>query len=185
MQRRNFLNQALCGVAGGTLIFTTSEAQSPIKSKPFVVKNGKSRFGENTKLGGISPNDIKISSKDTDGQLTVFEHIGREKGGPPLHIHLFQDEVFFIQEGKYKFQVGDETHYLAVGDMIFLPRNIPHAFAQLSDFGKMLFFFQPSGKMEDFFRVLGSLTEQPSPQEGAKIFAAHDMKVVGVPLSLD
>jgi hypothetical protein len=39
--------------------------------------------------------------------------------------------------------------------------------------------FQPSGKMEDFFRALGALKTQPTPEEGAKIFAAHDMQVVG------
>lgn len=151
--------------------------------KPFVVKNGQSRFGETTKIGGKSPNDIKVSAKDTDGLLTVFEYRGNEKGGPPLHIHLHQDEIFFILEGNYLFQVGEEKHTLSVGDSIFLPRQVPHTFAQLTDTGKMLFFFQPSGKMEDYFRVLGSLTGQPSPQEGAKIFEAHDMTVVGPPLS--
>ena len=179
MQRRKFLqNSSLSLAAMSTL---TAMAQS--NAKPFVVKNGDSRFGEKTILGGKSPNDIKISSKDTDGLLTVFEYTGNEKGGPPLHIHLFQDEIFFILEGKYLFHVGDEKHTLSVGDIIFLPRNVPHAFAQLTDSGKMLFFFQPSGKMEDYFKALGSLKGKPSPQEGAKLFETHDMKVVGPPLS--
>lgn len=178
MQRRKFLTTTLATAA--TSVVVTAQTSNP---KPFVVKNTKSRFGETTKLSSVSPNDIKISSKDTNGQLTVFEYIGREKGGPPLHIHLYQDEVFFIQDGKYKFQVGDETHYLEVGDTIFLPRNVPHAYSQLTDTGKMLFFFQPSGKMEDFFRALGAVKGQLSSQEGAKIFADHDMKVVGPPLN--
>jgi quercetin 2,3-dioxygenase len=42
--------------------------------------------------------------------------------------------------------------------------------------------FQPSGKMEDFFRALGALKTQPTPEEGARIFAAYDMQVVGPPL---
>jgi len=46
----------------------------------------------------------------------------------------------------------------------------------------MFFLFQPSGKMEDFFRVIGKLTSPPTPEQGAKIFADHDMKVVGPPL---
>jgi quercetin dioxygenase-like cupin family protein len=181
MQRRKFLQNTSVGLAAlGTL--PTATAQS--NPKPFVVKNGESRFGEKTIIGGKSPNDIKVSAKDTDGLLTVFEYQGNEKGGPPLHIHLHQDEIFFILEGQYLFQVGDEKHTLTVGDIIFLPRNVPHAFAQLTDTGKMLFFFQSSGKMEDYFRVLGGLKGVPSPQEGAKIFADHDMKVVGPPLSL-
>lgn len=180
MQRRKFLTVSLATAA--TSVVTTAQSESP---KSFVVKNAKSRFGETTKLNGISPNDIKISSKDTNGNLSVFEFIGYAKGGPPMHIHPNQDEVFFIQEGKYKFVVGSEPHYLEAGDTIFLPRNVPHAFAQLSDTGKMMFLFQPSGKMEDYFRELGKLKSAPTPQEGAKIFADHDMKVVGPPLSLD
>jgi quercetin dioxygenase-like cupin family protein len=182
MQRRKFLTTTIATAATASLI----KAQpGTTKSQAFVIKNGKGRFGETTKLGGISPNDIKVSSKDTNGQLTIFEYIGREKGGPGLHIHPKQDEIFFVQEGRYKFQVAEEIHYLTTGDTIFLPRNVPHAFAQLTDEGKMLFFFQPSGKMEDFFRALGNLTGPPTPEIALKLFSDHEMKVVGPPLSLD
>ncbi len=46
----------------------------------------------------------------------------------------------------------------------------------------MFFLFQPSGKMEGFFRTLGDLKSVPTPEQGSKIFADHDMKVVGAPL---
>lgn len=151
----------------------------------FVVKTGESRTNEITRINGTSPNNIKVSSTDTDGDLTVFEYIGNEKGGPPLHIHPAQDEIFYIVRGKYLFQVGDMQYNLQAGDTIFLPRNVPHTFAQLGNKGKMLFFFQPSGKMEDFFRKIALLTGQPSPAEGAKIFEDHDMKVVGPPLKVN
>lgn len=151
--------------------------------KGFVVKATESRFGEKTVIGGISPNAIKVSSKDTDGDLTIFEYTGNAKGGPPLHVHPKQDEIFFILEGEYAFQVGEEKYQLKTGDTIFLPRKVPHTFAQLTDKGKMLFFMQPSGKMEDYFRKIGALTAPPSPQEGAAIFENHDMKVVGPPLA--
>ncbi|MBL0053012.1 MAG: cupin domain-containing protein, partial [Bacteroidetes bacterium] len=120
--------------------------------------------------------------KDTNGNLTIFEYTGNEKGGPPLHVHPYQDEIFFIVQGEYLFQVGDEKHNLKSGDTIFLPRAVPHAFAQLSDNGKMFFLFQPSGKMEDFFRTLSNLTSPPTAEQGAKIFADHDMKIVGPPI---
>ena len=85
--------------------------------------------------------------------------------------------------GSFLFKVGEEQFTLTTGDTIFLPRNVPHTWAQLSEQGKMYFQFQPSGKMEDFFRVLGALKAAPSPEQGAKIFADHDMQVVGPPLS--
>ena len=181
MQRRKFLATTAASlpvVATGRKL-SRSEKRT---EKGFVVKAKGSRFNETTKLNGKSPNDIKISGKDTDGSLTVFEYTGNEKGGPPLHVHPKQDEIFFIAEGEYIFQVGDEKHLLKAGDTIFLPRQVPHAFAQTTEQGKMFFMFQPSGKMEDFFRTIGALKEPPSPEQGAKIFAEHEMKVVGPPL---
>lgn len=151
-------------------------------SNGMVIRSGKSRFAETTKINGVSPNDIKISGQDTKGELSIFEYTGKEKGGLPLHIHPHQDEIFYVLEGAYLFQVGDEKHRLQAGDIIFLPRGVPHAFAQLTDVGKMLFFFQPSGKMEDFFRALGKTQGIPTPEEGAKLFVDHDMKIVGPPL---
>lgn len=181
MQRRKFLlatAAALPAVAIGQSLNTPDDRTT----KGFVVKANESRFDETTLLGGNSPNNIKVSSKDTANKLTVFEYVGNEKGGPPLHYHLKQDEIFFVVAGKYLFKVGDETYTLKTGDTIFLPRKVPHAFAQLTDTGKMFFMFQPSGKMEGFFRTLGALTAPPTPEQGAKIFADHEMKVVGPPL---
>lgn len=180
MQRRKFLATTAAAIPAFAI---GKEIPAQRTAKGFVVKAKKSRFNETTKLYGTSPNDIKVSTKDTDGDLTIFEYTGNVKGGPPLHIHLNQDEIFFIVEGSYTFKVGDDMHYLTAGDTIFLPRQVPHAFAQTSDTGKMFFIFTPSGKMEDYFRVIGNLTAPPTPEQGAKIFADHEMKVVGPPIA--
>lgn len=179
MERKKFL-LATAAAIPALLIGQHVQAQKTKRpGKPFVVKATKSRFDERTLLGGKNANDIKVSQKDTNGDLCIFEYAGFERGGPPLHVHAQQDEIFFILEGEYLFQVGGEKHSLKAGDSIFLPRTIPHAFAQLSESGKMFFLFQPAGKMEDFFREMGKLTSAPTPAQGAKIFADHDMKVIG------
>lgn len=183
MERKRFLLTSITAIPALLVGHNLKAQKSKRPNKPFVVKAAESRFGEKTLLGGKSPNDIKVSHKDTNGELTIFEYTGNEKGGPPLHVHPHQDEIFIIVQGEYLFQVGDEKHNLKSGDTIFLPRAIPHAFAQLTDIGKMLFLFQPSGKMEDYFRAIGNQTSPPTPEQGAKIFADHDMKIVGPPLN--
>ena len=183
MQRRKFLATAAAGIPAIALGQLPGNPETRTE-KGFVVKANESRFNETTLLfGGTSPNDIKISGKDTDGQLSVFEYRGNVKGGPPLHFHENQDEIFFITEGEYTFRVGEATHHLKKGDTIFLPRKVPHAFAQTSEKGAMYFMFQPAGKMEDFFRKLSQVKGQPGPEEGARLFADHDMQVVGPPLA--
>jgi quercetin dioxygenase-like cupin family protein len=150
--------------------------------KGFKINSGEARFGEQFKMKGVTLNvlDLKISSKDTDGNIVVFEQNGfTPGGGPPLHIHLYQDEFFYIIDGEYLFQVGEDRHQMRPGDTIFLPRNVQHAFVQLSENGKVLVSYMPAGKMEDFFRTTDAWTSPPSSEEIDKAFEDHDMKIVG------
>jgi len=155
-------------------------------NKGFVVKNGDARFGVHYKMKGITSNilDIKISSEDTDGNLAIFEQTGlTPNGGPPLHIHPEQDEWFYVIDGEYLFQVGEERHELKSGDTIFLPRNVKHAFVQLSETGKMIVSYLPAGKMESFFKVTNNWTRPPEKQQINQTFEEHGMTVVGPPIT--
>lgn len=152
---------------------------------PFKVSSGEARFGRRYKMKGVTVNtlDIKISGKDTNNELAVFEQIGQTpNGGPPLHVHHNQDEWFFVIEGEYLFQCGSERYNLKKGDTIFLPRNVPHAFIQLTENAKTIVSYIPAGKMEEFFAVTDKWASPPSKQEIAKIFTDHGMQVVGDPL---
>jgi quercetin dioxygenase-like cupin family protein len=185
MKRRKFILSSITAtpfIASGATVKPTQKT-----TKGFVVKAGTNRFQEKTKIGGMNPVDIKVSTKDTDGVLSISQYTGYTKGGPPLHIHPNQDEIFIVLEGQHLFQLGQEQYHLTTGDTIFIPRNVPHAPAQLSDKGSYLYFFTPSGKMEDFFRALATLkvTGQPSPEQMAKMFEEHDMKIVGPPLAIN
>jgi quercetin dioxygenase-like cupin family protein len=153
--------------------------------KGFKVNAGEARFGTHYKMKGVTVNnlDIKISASDTDGQLAVFEQTGlTPKGGPPLHIHPFQDEWFYVLEGEYVFQVGDDQFELKSGDTIFLPRQVAHAFMQRSEKAKVIVSYLPAGKMEGFFKATDAWTHPPTQEEIVKVFADHDMRVVGPPL---
>ena len=156
--------------------------------KGFKVDAGDARFGKHYKMKGVTLNnlDIKISGKDTENELAVFEQVGlTPNGGPPLHIHPVQDEWFYVIEGAYIFQVGEEKYQMNSGDTIFLPRNVPHAFLQLSETGKMIVSYLPAGKMEAFFEETNNWTAPPTKEIIEKVFADHGMKVVGPGLKLD
>lgn len=157
-------------------------------TRGFRVRSGEARFGKHYAMKGVTLNvlDNKISSDDTGGDIAVFEQNGHTpKGGPPLHIHLYQDEFFYIIEGDYLFQVGDEKYPMKPGDTIFLPRGVPHAFVQLTDKARVLVSYLPAGKMENFFRLTDSWVTPPTQVEVSRAFEDHDMKIVGPPLSAD
>jgi quercetin 2,3-dioxygenase len=184
MQRKEFLLTSLLAAPAVVLGNQLPGKKKKSNHKPFVVNAQQSRFGDTVKFLGVHPNDLKISSRDTGGQLSVFEYTGLDKVGPMLHVHFDQDEIFMVTEGQYRFVVGSETHVLGAGQTIFLPRNIPHTWIQVSDKGKMIYMLQPAGQMEEFFMYMNQLKERPSPEELDRIHAKHRMKVVGPPLSL-
>ncbi len=188
MKRRNVFIGLLSAIPL-SLMAKLSMFKDTIRTvKGFKVASGEARFGKHFKMKGVTSNvlDIKISGSDTENEIAVFEQTGLSpNGGPPLHIHPFQDEWFYIIEGTYLFQVGEEQYDMKPGDTIFLPRNVQHAFLQLSEIGKMVVSYVPAGKMEAFFKVTDQWTAPPSKQEIAKVFEDHDMKVVGSPLKLE
>ena len=187
MKRKRFIT-ALIGLTAAPLAFgIQNEKLSPGERVGFKIGAGEGRIHGHIKLKGLNSNiiDLKISGKDTNGELALFEQTSISMGrGTPLHVHYFQDEIFFIIDGEYYFQVGDSKHRLATGDCIFLPRKIPHAWTQVSEKGRMTMTFQPAGKMEEFFLTMSGLKDEPSAEEIARIFAENEMKVVGPPLKI-
>ncbi len=187
MKRRNFIFTTLA-VFPISIFSKVKSIYTMRTNKGFKVNSGDARFGTHYKMKGVTQNtlDIKISGKDTENDLAVFEQTGlTPNGGPPLHIHPFQDEWFYVIEGNYLFQVGDDKYQLKPGDTIFLPRNIQHAFLQLTEKGKMIVSYLPAGKMEAFFEVTDKWTSRPTKEEIAIVFADHDMQVVGPMLKLE
>jgi quercetin dioxygenase-like cupin family protein len=150
------------------------------------VPAGATRAEVHFEMKGVTANtlDVKVSGADTDGRCAVLEQTGRSpNGGPPMHTHPEQDEVFFGVEGRYRFEVGGEHLELGPGDTIFAPRGVPHAFMQLTESARMLLVYQPAGRIEAFFRATASWSSPPSAEEIARVFAAHGMRVVGPPLT--
>lgn len=186
MMRRKFLRTTLAATPFAATTELPSNADRPTKG--FKVNAGEGRFHGHIQLKGVNSNilDVKVSGKDTNGDLAVFEQTSLSpKRGTPSHIHPNQDEMFHVQEGEYQFLVGQDKFYLKTGDSIFLPRKVPHAWTQVSDRGRMTVIFQPAGKMEEFFVTMAALEKEPSKEEIAKIFADNDMQVVGPPLKVD
>ena len=146
----------------------------------------ESRFNGELKPSDKSAALCKVSSADTNGDL-LFIGPGEKSftalGGPPLHVHHYQDEIFFVAAGAYLVQVGDEQFTLKEGDTVFAPREVPHTFTRPGEMpGKLVTIFQPAGKMESFFSKLNALTGMPARDGCEKLFEEHDMKIVGLPI---
>lgn len=151
--------------------------------QPLRVGHGQDRFGEQFNLG-IGTVAFKVSTQDCNGQLLIVELTHHEHGGPGRHFHYEQDEWFYIVEGEYLFEVGDERFRFTSGDSLLVPRRIPHVWANVSQqTGRILISFTPAGPMEGFFRETARGNSMP-PQDPA-FFRTYGMELLGSPLPVD
>jgi mannose-6-phosphate isomerase-like protein (cupin superfamily) len=130
--------------------------------------------------------DIKVSTLDTDGALCVAEITSLHKGGPARHLHHEQDEWFYVLEGEYVIEVGEERYEPGAGDSVLAPRKVAHAWAHLGEgTGRMIAALQPAGEIEEFFEDLAKLSSSPEREELRRVFSSHGMELAGAPLSIE
>ena len=148
----------------------------------FLVAANEDQFGENRGLG-VSSITFKVTPKDSNG-LFIIENTFHTQGGPARHLHYDQDEWFYVVEGEFILEVGQEKFSLKPGDSLLAPRSVPHvwAYAGGTTRGRILIAFMPAGKMEAFFREVTQANAMP-PQDPA-LWRAHGMELLGPPLSV-
>lgn len=182
MDRRLFLQFPFVASA---LVAEANNLVSGRPNKGFKVAANRDRYQEELLIMG-GKFDCKVSAKDTDGDLLIYDTVRQEKGGPAFHVHHLQDEWFYVIRGNFIVKVGDDTFELKDGDSAFAPRTVPHAFAKTSEGeAQMLVAFQPAGSMEDFFLQMSKFGKDiPKNQEQVlkDLWKTHGMEVVGPPL---
>lgn len=99
----------------------------------------------------------------------------------PPHIHPTQDEFIYMLEGRLDLVLdGQESHALP-GDLIKLPRNIPHGLFNKSNAPvKCLFWVAPTGRLYDLFWAIHSMKEQ-NPAEVVALSARYEIDFLPPP----
>jgi quercetin dioxygenase-like cupin family protein len=149
IQRRTFLGTTAAFPAG--VLARQSADPSGVGIK---VAAGDSRVGRTLKLPDGSPLFIKVATQDTGGAFFLTEQPSGQKGGPPKHFHLEEDEWFYCLAGEYIVEVGNQRYELNAGDSVLGPRGVPHAFAFVGNSpGRLIVGFTPAGRVEQSFAI--------------------------------
>ncbi len=156
MLRRSFL-KALAAIvpAGSMQSFLAAQAptpSAPLPSRLHVVNPGEDYSNQPHSLG-FSSILFKVPTHETNGGLFVIEHTNLLPGGPPLHLHLNQEEWFYVMDGEVAFQIGEQRVHLHPGASVLAPRRVPHTFSSVGPTpSRLIIAFTPAGKMEQYFR---------------------------------
>jgi quercetin dioxygenase-like cupin family protein len=99
-----------------------------------------------------------IGGEQTDGHFALVEHpIGPRALAAPMHTHEHEDEYTYVLEGKVGVQIGEEVLVAGLGDLVFKPRGVPHAFWNPADEpARALEIISPAG-FERYFAELAPL----------------------------
>jgi mannose-6-phosphate isomerase-like protein (cupin superfamily) len=134
--------------------------QTTIAAKPVIVpENGGTvvdAFGDRI--------NFKLTAAETGGALSLgFDEVP-PGGGPPLHYHLNEDEVFIVQEGRIEYFIENRWVELGPGGVVFAPRNVPHCFRNPGDKpARQWTVFLPSGFETFFTRCAAEFAKPAGP----------------------
>jgi mannose-6-phosphate isomerase-like protein (cupin superfamily) len=144
--------------------------------------------GEGLKLTSGPGRDLifKVTGDDTEGAFDFFTVQVAPLSGPPLHVHHTQEEAIFVLKGRYKVQVGDEIFRCDEGGFAYMPKQVPHAFFNLTEeTGVIIVVYTPGGGQK-FYEEFGPIARSGADRATlAAVFARHDMTLLGAPLTAD
>jgi uncharacterized cupin superfamily protein len=150
------------------------------KLNPGVVRAGE---GDGHNVFGHTLN-FKTTTEELGGGGLLWELISPPGTMVPPHIHTVEDEFIYVAVGELEVLVGDQKYAAAAGDLVKMPKNIPHGIWQKGDkTTRTLWVVVPAHKMESLLSSLGKLPagQPPDPAQVGKIFAEHDLELLPPP----
>ena len=90
------------------------------------------------------------TGEQTAGDHSLIEIQVLAGNEPPAHTHEHEDEMYFILEGRMRFEVGERTIDATPGSYVYLPRGVQHSFKVNSDRAHVLMWLTPAG-LEQWF----------------------------------
>jgi quercetin dioxygenase-like cupin family protein len=117
---------------------------------------------------------------ETDGQCAVLEISVPSGSGPPLHSHTKESEGFYVIDGEFSFQYGDEKMVVKQGTFLYQKKGIPHTYKNIGNkVGRLLFTIIPAG-FENFFAEVGIAVENDESFSPPPMDADYITKVATV-----
>jgi quercetin dioxygenase-like cupin family protein len=133
-----------------------------------ITANGKGYGGKTWNILG----QVYFPKAVTDSTF-AFETNSEPGQFVPVHIHPTQDEFILVQEGVLDLKLDGVWVQAKAGDLVRLPRGIPHGYFNKSDKpARALFWVSPMQKLEALFNQLHNLTD---PEEVVRISAQHEV----------
>lgn len=92
---------------------------------------------------------VKVSGDMSEGTCSLIEMLHPQNVGPALHRHPTGAEAFYVLDGEYTIRCGEDVYTSNAGDVVFIPKGMPHNYQSGTNGGKVLV-LAPAG-LENYF----------------------------------
>jgi quercetin dioxygenase-like cupin family protein len=129
--------------------------------------------------------EIKLTSRDTGGLTSLIEISSDPGAFVPPHAHREMDEMFYVVEGEYEFDLPTGTIHAPAGAFIHVPKRTIHSFRAVGRTRAKLVDFHLPGGFERFVEDVGvettgdvaPATPEPDAEELLALMDLHGMDV--------
>lgn len=115
---------------------------------------------------------MRLRGERSGGAIAIVESTAPPRwAGPPLHHHAF-DEAFYVLDGQLTFQLGDQLHRGAAGDLAFARGGEIHTLANHTDQpARYLLTITPAGFEAYFDRLAAQAAGIEAPPDSDPPYA--------------
>jgi quercetin dioxygenase-like cupin family protein len=103
---------------------------------------------------------------ETNGNQSLMKITVQRGAEPPAHTHSREDEAYFILAGSITYTIGEDIITVNQGEYVYLPKNVPHKFAVVSEKAEVLMLISPAGLDQWFW-------DNSAPAPGGKVLPFH------------
>lgn len=107
---------------------------------------------------------LLLLGKESGNALLQLEATVAVGGGPPPHVHIREDETFYLVSGSLEILVGSNTYNAKAGDFVYIPKGTIHRFKNVGNVPSVqLVTITPSGPagMEGFLQEIYPAVQDP------------------------
>ncbi|MBV9050226.1 MAG: cupin domain-containing protein [Solirubrobacterales bacterium] len=110
---------------------------------------------------------FKLKSDEAEG-ASLTEWVAAPGFDTGLHVHQRLEETWYVLDGELEFRLGDEVFIAAAGACVFVPPQVPHAFANRSQaLTKFLLMMSPPTHDRYFIELAEILGRSGQPDSEA------------------
>jgi quercetin dioxygenase-like cupin family protein len=125
---------------------------------------------------------FKLEGAHTAGRLCLGLAVTPPGGGPPLHVHHSDDELFIIVEGELEVWSDGEWIPAPAGSVIYLPRGSRHTFRNAGTRPSRHWVLTTPSGFDEFYRDAAAIFAAggaPDVQKLGALAAKHGYEILG------